>query len=83
MEDRVQKLEAKLGFDRIREMIADRCSTDYASGRVMEEEFSTSAEQIRGRLVLTDEMRLVLMFEDSFPTTGTRARASTYSPWAS
>ena len=70
MEDRVQKLEAKLGFDRIREMIADRCSTDYASGRVMEEEFSTSAEQIRGRLVLTDEMRLVLMFEDSFPTTG-------------
>ena len=27
-------LELKLGFDRIRSMIADRCSTDYASGRV-------------------------------------------------
>ncbi|MBR4817314.1 MAG: Smr/MutS family protein [Bacteroidales bacterium] len=70
MEDRVQKLEAKLGFDRIREMIADRCSTDYASGRVTEEEFCTDAEQIRRRLVLTDEMRLILMFEESFPTTG-------------
>jgi len=70
VEDRVQKLEAKLGFDRIREMIADRCSTDYASGRVTEEEFCTDAEQIRRRLVLTDEMRLILMFEESFPTTG-------------
>lgn len=70
MEESNQKLELKIGFDRIRTMIADRCSTDYASGKVMEEEFSTSAEIIRRRLILTDEMRLVLMFEDSFPTTG-------------
>ena len=63
-------IELKLGFDRIRSMIADRCSTDYASGRVMEEEFSTSAETIRRRLVLTDEMRLIMMFEEAFPTTG-------------
>ena len=70
MEDRIQKLEAKLGFDRIRSMIADRCSTDYASTRVMEEEFSTDPVKIRRRLVLTDEMRLVLMFEEGFPTTG-------------
>ena len=70
MEESVQKLEAKLGFDRIRAMIADRCSTDYASSKVMEETFCTSAEFIRRRLLLTDEMRLVLMFEESFPTTG-------------
>ena len=70
MEESVQKLEAKLGFDRIRAMIADRCSTDYASSKVMEEAFCTSAEFIRRRLLLTDEMRLVLMFEESFPTTG-------------
>ena len=63
-------IELKLGFDRIRSMIADRCSTDYASGRVMEEKFSTSAETIRRRLVLTDEMRLIMMFEEAFPTTG-------------
>ncbi|MBR3562462.1 MAG: Smr/MutS family protein [Bacteroidales bacterium] len=70
MEESIQKLEAKLGFDRIRAMIADRCSTDYASSKVMEEAFCTSAEFIRRRLLLTDEMRLVLMFEESFPTTG-------------
>jgi DNA mismatch repair protein MutS2 len=70
VEESIQKLEAKLGFDRIRAMIADRCSTDYASGKVMEEAFCTSAEFIRRRLLLTDEMRLVLMFEESFPTTG-------------
>ena len=70
MEESIQKLELKIGFDRIRTMIADRCSTDYASSKVMEEEFSRSADIIRRRLVLTDEMRLVLMFEDSFPTTG-------------
>ena len=70
MEESVRKLESKLGFDRIRAMIADRCSTDYASGKVMEEAFSTSADIIRRRLLLTDEMRLVLMFEEGFPTTG-------------
>ena len=70
MEDSVHKLEAKLGFDRIRAMIADRCSTDYASAKVMEEQFCTKPEIIRRRLLLTDEMRLVLMFEESFPTTG-------------
>ena len=66
----MDKVELKLGFDRIRAMISDRCSTDYASSRVMEEEFSSSPEIIRRRLILTDEMRLVLMFEESFPTTG-------------
>ena len=64
------RLESKLGFDKIRKMIADRCLTDYAAGRVAEEAFSTDADVIRRRLALTDEMRLILMFEDSFPTTG-------------
>ena len=65
-----EKLEAKLGFDRIRTAIADRCSTDYASSRVAGESISTNDGEIRGRLRLTDEMRLILMFEDSFPTNG-------------
>ena len=64
------RLEEKLGFDRIRAMVSDRCSSDYAVARVKEECFSTSAPEIRHRLLLTDEMRLILMFEDSFPTTG-------------
>ena len=65
-----ERLESKLGFDKIRKTIADRCLTDYAAGRVAEEAFSTDADIIRRRLALTDEMRLILMFEDNFPTTG-------------
>ena len=65
-----ERLESKLGFDKIRKMIADRCLTDYAAARVAEEAFSTDADIIRRRLALTDEMRLILMFEEGFPTTG-------------
>ena len=70
MDSQAQRLEGKLGFDKIRTMIADRCSTDYASGRVQEETISSKPETIRLRLLLTDEMRLIMMFEDAFPTTG-------------
>ena len=65
-----KRLEEKLGFDRIRALISDRCSTEYASDRVETEKFSTDPETIRRRLLLTDEMRLIVMFEDHFPTTG-------------
>ena len=64
------RLESKLGFDRVRKMIADRCSTSYAAGRVENEVFSTDAKEIRHRLLLTDEMRLIVMFEQAFPTSG-------------
>lgn len=64
------RLESKLGFDKIRKAIADRCLTDYAATRVAEEAFSTDPGIIRRRLALTDEMRLILMFEENFPTTG-------------
>ena len=63
-------VEQKLGFDRVRAAIADRCSTDYAAARVESEAFSTDPAEIRKRLQLTDEMRLILMFEESFPTSG-------------
>lgn len=64
------RLEEKLGFDRIRRAISDRCSTEYAAARVAEENFSNDSGTIRKRLLLTDEMRLILMFEDSFPVNG-------------
>ncbi len=64
------RLEQKLGFDRIRKMISDRCSTEYASGRVYGELFSSDRNEIRRRLLLTDEMRLIMMFEESFPGNG-------------
>ncbi len=64
------RLEAKLGFDRIRSLIADRCSTEYASQRVALEQVVTDPSAIRRRLLLTDEMRLVMMFEENFPANG-------------
>ena len=64
------RLEHKLGFVRIREAIANRCSTGYAADRVASEQFSTGTEEIRERLNLTDEMRLIVMFEESFPSSG-------------
>ena len=64
------RLESKLGFDRIRKIISDRCLTDYATEKVAGEQFSTDTQIISRRLSLTDEMRLVLMFEENFPTTG-------------
>ena len=70
MDEAERRLEGKLGFDRVRSLIADRCSTDYAAKRVENEELSTDPSVIRKRLQLTDEMRLILMFEENFPTSG-------------
>ena len=64
------RLEQKIGFDRIRKIISDRCSTSYAAERTATETLSTKEGQIRKRLLLTDEMRLIMMFEDSFPSGG-------------
>lgn len=65
-----ERLEQKIGFDRIRRIISDRCSTNYAAERTATETFCTSVSQIRRRLLLTDEMRLIMMFEDGFPSGG-------------
>ena len=66
----IERLEAKLGFDKVRADISARCCTEYAAERVETEEFSTIPEEIHRRHLLTDEMRLILMFEESFPTSG-------------
>lgn len=65
-----ERIEAILGFDRVRKIISDRCSTEYATARTTEENFSTDAMEIRQRLLLTDEMRMIVMFEESFPSNG-------------
>ncbi|MBQ4168665.1 MAG: endonuclease MutS2, partial [Bacteroidales bacterium] len=64
------RLESKLGFDRVRTAISDHCSTDYAVQRTASEAFSCDKAEISRRLALTDEMRLIVMFEESFPTSG-------------
>lgn len=64
------KIESKLAFDKIRESIADRCSTGYGRDRACNEQVSDEPSEIERRLGLTDEMRVILMFEASFPTSG-------------
>ena len=63
-------LEQKIGFDRIRSLIAARCSTEYAVRKVEDETVSCDRNRIQERLILTDEMRLICMFEDGFPSGG-------------
>ncbi len=64
------KIEQKLGFEKIREQLLLRCSTNYAKERVNTEKVSHNAATIGKRLILTDEMRLICMFESSFPQNG-------------
>ncbi|MCQ2144208.1 MAG: Smr/MutS family protein [Bacteroidales bacterium] len=66
----INRLEQKLGFDRVRSAVSDKCSTEYAVVRTAEENFTNNPREIRRRLQLTDEMRLILMFEENFPTGG-------------
>ena len=66
----VSKIESKLAFDKIRGFIAARCSTAYGRDRAENEEVSIDPAEIERRLGLTDEMRVILMFETSFPTSG-------------
>ncbi|MCF0175336.1 MAG: endonuclease MutS2, partial [Bacteroidales bacterium] len=70
MTDRDSRLEQKLGFDRVRSAVAGKCSTGYAADRAESENFVTDGREIQHRLQLTDEMRLIMMFEDSFPSGG-------------
>ena len=59
--------EQKIGFDRLREQVAARCTMRAARERLAAEGFSTSAREIERRLALADEMRLLLDMEHDFP----------------
>ena len=63
-------LEQKIGFDKVRDRIAAKCVTQYAQRKVAAEQMSRDPEEIMFRLRLTDEMRLICLFEDSFPAGG-------------
>lgn len=64
------RTEQKLGFDRVRSMAEAYCSTDTAKQMVRETPYLTSGEEIRESLSLTDEMRVITMFESGFPDSG-------------
>ncbi len=64
------KIESKLGFEKVKNQLIMRCSTNYAKERVSREVVSHNPSTIEKRLTLTDEMRLICMFEPSFPSNG-------------
>ncbi len=66
----MRNLESKLGFDAVREMVRGKCATAGARKITDETEVMRSREDIVSTLRLTDEMRLVCMFEDGFPADG-------------
>jgi len=65
-----ERLEQKLGFDRIRSMTESRCFTSRAKERANSNLFSISIAYIEEELSRSDEMRLIIMFESGFPDSG-------------
>ena len=66
----MQYLEKKIGFDIVREMVSGKCATSGARRITASREMMTSRDDISLALRLTDEMRLICMFEDTFPSEG-------------
>lgn len=59
--------EQKVGFDKIRRMVEEKCVTKLAKEKLADTQLSTNFDIVTLRLELTDEMRTVLMMEDNFP----------------
>lgn len=66
----IDKVERKLGFDKIRNSIATLCSTQSAKKRVSEISFLTHPSKIEEAQTLTEEMRQILLFDTPFPDSG-------------
>lgn len=60
-------LEEKLGFDKIRALVADECTNELALQMTQEMAFSDSYEKVMRQLRETEEMRQLLMMESGFP----------------
>ena len=63
----MNNIEQKLGFDRIRGMVAERCSNALAVRMVDEMRFSSDFEKVQYELQLTEEMRQIVLMESDFP----------------
>ncbi len=59
--------EQKVGFDKIRRMVEEKCVTKLAKEKLADTQLSSAFDLVALRLELADEMRTVLMMEDSFP----------------
>ena len=62
-----QNFEEKIGFDKIRSLICDRCLSTLGSERVSDMQFQTSFDTIDRLLHETEEFTHILQTEDNFP----------------
>ena len=63
-----ENFETKIGFDKIRILLKKECLSPLGEGKIDEMRFMKSAHAIETALVLTEEFRLILMYEDGFPS---------------
>ena len=63
----MSNIEQKLGFDRIRQMVAEQCSNALAMRMADEMRFTTDYERLHHELQLTEEMRQIVLMESGFP----------------
>ncbi len=63
-----ENFELKIGFDRIRELIKERCLSLMGIEKVEEIRFITDTDQIIEKLSATYEFQKLLVFEDNFPS---------------
>ena len=63
----MSNIEQKLGFDRIRQMVAEQCTNALAARMADEMAFMTDYERLSHELKLTEEMRQIVHMESGFP----------------
>ncbi len=63
----MNNIEQKLGFDRIRQMVAEQCTNELAVRMTGEIAFTTDYERLTHELQLTEEMRQIVLMESEFP----------------
>ena len=60
--------EAKIGFDRIRSLLSDRCLSPMGREKVSQIRFLTSLDHLKPVLDATFEFQLLLKYEEGFPS---------------
>ena len=63
----MNNIEQKLGFDRIRQMVAEQCTNALATRMADEMRFITDYEPLCNELKLVEEMRQIVLMESEFP----------------
>jgi len=63
-----ENFEQKIGFDKIRQLVADKCLSSLGEEKTDEMVFSPDYDNITQKLAQTDEFIRIIQEEDNFPT---------------